>query len=65
MHSPAKTITLVRPTKDAIIRARCSARLHDRLARIAAIKEVDFSDVVRDACAQYASKHEQQLQLAA
>lgn len=58
MSAPT-TKQALRPTKDAIIRARCSEKLHARLNRIATVREVDFSDVVREACLAYANRVEQ------
>lgn len=50
-----------RPTRDEVIRARCSSVLRSRLERIASIREVDLSDILREACATYANTFEHRL----
>lgn len=52
---------LGRRPKDKIIRARCSAVLRERLDRIAMMRDIDVSDVIREACAVYATQFEQRL----
>lgn len=66
MADVMKTTTTqpIRPSREAKLEARCSAELRGKLDRIAAIKECDFSDVLREAAKLYASKFEQQLSLA-
>lgn len=54
-------ITIGRVPKDALIRARCSVTLRNRLARIAVLREVDLSDVLRDACNNYATQFDQRM----
>lgn len=57
--TPKVSPQLARSKKNALIRARCSEKLRERLERIAAVREIDFSDVVREACLNYAAKCEQ------
>lgn len=55
------TTTTTKPaTRDAKIDARCSNELRARLERIAALKECDLSDIIRDALRSYALRFEQQ-----
>ena len=57
--STKNTPQLLRSKKNALIRARCSEKLRERLERIAAVRELDISDVVREDCLNYAAKCEQ------
>ncbi len=51
--------TAARPDRDAKIDARCSSDLRKKLERIAALKEADLSDIVREALRTYAAKFDQ------
>ena len=55
---------LLRPTKDKVLRFRCSDGLRSRLLRMAAFKEKDYSDLLREAADDVLTKFEQTLRLA-
>lgn len=48
--------TLKRLSKDAILRARCDARLKENVNRVAYLQQLDESDIVRIAVAAYVQK---------
>lgn len=45
--------------KNSVIRARCDVNLKLSIERIAAINQLDPSDVIRIACANYVQKFQQ------
>jgi hypothetical protein len=51
-----KTETLRKMAKDAILRARCDARLKEDVSRVAYLQRLDESDIVRIAVANYVQK---------
>lgn len=58
LEKPQSPSRFLRPPKDAIMRFRCSNMLKQRMTRIAVIRDVDISDLLREACHSLASKYE-------
>lgn len=55
----------LRPTKDEIIRTRCSTAFKRRLARMAVFLDKDLSDIMREALIDKLQQFEQRTQMVA
>lgn len=60
-HSAA---AFARPPKDSLMRFRCSESLRVRVLRMAAMKEKDYSDLLREAAVDLVTKFEQTVKVA-
>lgn len=51
-----------KPNKSAKLEARCSPNLRLQFVTLAAVREADISDIVREACIEYAARFKAHVQ---
>lgn len=64
MTNSQKRPVYSRPTKTALLRFRCTESLREKFLRLAAEKEKDYSDILRDAVVDIVSRSEQTVRVA-